>query len=140
MFDIFALTQSQVRQLSNSIFSIKCKLEEFDNEKCKKKFKEQKKAFNKSSEKYYSSMSSSLQVGETKKADKIKDADESSENNRKEFHRQSLKYVDTLLSVEEEKKYQIPEHIHLYTKIWTNAFESTVHEIERFKEDNDRIE
>ena len=56
MFDIFALTQSQVRQLSNSFFSIKCKLEEFDNEKCKKKFKEQKKAFNKSSEKYYSSM------------------------------------------------------------------------------------
>ena len=41
--------------------------------------------------------------------------------------------MDTLLTVEEEKKYQIPEHIHLYTKIWTNAFESTVDEIERFK-------
>ena len=75
----------------------------------------------------------SYSVTERKNVDKIKDADESSENHRKEYHRQSLKYVDTLLTVEEEKKYQIPEHIHLYTKIWTNAFESTVDEIERFK-------
>jgi hypothetical protein len=120
--------------------SIKTKLEEFDSEKCKKKFKDQKKAFHKASEKYYSSMNNSLQVSERKNVDKIKEADESSDSYRKDFHRQSLKYVDTLLTVEEEKKYQIPEHIHLYTKIWTNAFESTVDEIERFKVDNERIQ
>jgi len=120
--------------------SIKTKLEEFDSEKCKKKFKDQKKAFHKASEKYYSSMNNSLQVSERKNVDKIKEADESNGAQRKDFHRQSLKYVDTLLTVEEEKKYQIPEHIHLYTKIWTNAFESTVDEIERFKVDNERIQ
>ena len=61
------------------------------------------------------------------------DLDETAEHHRSDFHRQSLKYVDTLLSVEEEKKFQIPEHIHLYTQIWCTAFEDTCVQVEGFK-------
>ena len=52
--------------------SIKTKLEEFDAEKCKKKFKDQKKAFHKASEKYYNSMTNSLQGKTRHKKSEIK--------------------------------------------------------------------
>ena len=71
--------------------SVKTSLQKFDSDECKDKFKENKKAFSKASEKYYSSMTSGLSLGEKelikKKGElKITQADDEAKNNREAFH------------------------------------------------------
>ena len=120
-------------------FRIKKQLKQFDETECRNNFKEQRKQFIESSKKYYSSMQSGLQLGE-KKIEKIEAAETSSSDSRNEFHEKSLAYVKTLLSIEEKKKYVLPETFLLYTQRWTLFLRDTNEKMKAYEEPDGIIE
>jgi hypothetical protein len=119
--------------------SVKTSLQKFDSDECKDKFKENKKAFSKASEKYYSSMTSGLSLGEKelikKKGElKITQADDEAKHNREAFHACSLRYVHTLLQVEEKKKYVLPELVLLYAQKWSLALRNSMEHMSKYED------
>lgn len=125
--------------LSQIDTTIKKQLKQFDETECRNNFKEQRKQFIESSKKYYSSMQSGLQLGE-KKIEKIEAAETSSSDSRNEFHEKSLAYVKTLLSIEEKKKYVLPETFLLYTQRWTLFLRDTNEKMKAYEEPDGIIE
>ena len=74
------------------------------------------------------------------KVDKIEAAETSSSESRNEFHEKSLDYVKTLLSIEEKKKYVLPETFLLYTQRWTLFLRDTNEKMKAYEEPDGIIE
>ena len=83
--------------------------------------------------------SRAFQLGE-KKIEKIEAAETSSSDSRNEFHEKSLDYVKTLLSIEEKKKYVLPETFLLYTQRWTLFLRDTNEKMKAYEEPDGIIE
>ena len=83
-------------------------------------------------------MQAGLSLGEKKLTEKkgeqkIKDADGDAKANREAFHATSLTYVHTLLQVEEQKKFVLPEQILMYAQQWSLALRNSIEKMDIFE-------
>ena len=83
-------------------------------------------------------MSSGLSLGEKelkkKGEQKISQADDDTKQTRASFHHCSLNYVHTLLQVEEQKKYVLPELVLLYAQKWSLALRNSMEHMSKYED------
>ncbi|CAG5104721.1 Oidioi.mRNA.OKI2018_I69.chr1.g1481.t1.cds [Oikopleura dioica] len=96
----------------------KGKIDRFRENRIEKAYTEKRRAYKKYRDKYYKNMASNSGVGEGHKESKQNQAIRDTKKSRKEYHENALAYVDTLLAIEEEKKYELVENLSSIAGDW----------------------
>lgn len=112
----------------------KMKIDRFRENRLENAYSEKRRAYKKYRDKYYKNMASNSGVGEGHKESKQNQAIRETKKSRKDYHEHALAYVDTLLSIEEEKKYELVENFAQIAGDWLQFTKSCY---ECYHEQND---
>lgn len=112
----------------------KMKIDRFREIRLENAYSEKRRAYKKYRDKYYKNMASNSGVGEGHKESKQNQAIRETKKSRKDYHEHALAYVDTLLSIEEEKKYELVENFAQIAGDWLQFTKSCY---ECYHEQND---
>nr|CAB3222848.1 rho GTPase-activating protein 26 [Phallusia mammillata] len=88
-------------------------------------YKESKKSFDKSSERYYKQLEHTLALSHKKKDQLLVDSDNELLYLKRQFHKDGLNYVSKLQEIQERKKFEFVEHLLMFMKVYFNFFKQS---------------